>query len=223
MAEPTPGSDVPPTDVTPADDSTDGVTRRRLSSLGVVAVLGLAAGGGAAVAGNQAWVSVDAASSNQVIGGAGVPLSVVADATAPPVTALALVLLATWGVLLVTRGRFRRVVTWLGLAAALGTFGFAVVVWTTAADDVRTTLSAPDLAMSHTVWSYLGVVAALLALVASVQAVRNVARWPEMGRRYDSPAGSSGPAPAVPIENQTNLDLWRAIDEGHDPTTERNH
>ncbi|CAN5669787.1 hypothetical protein BH11ACT8_BH11ACT8_13210 [soil metagenome] len=196
----------------------------RSRRLGTVAGAGLATGALAAVAGNQAWVSVDDVGGGQVVGGSGIPLSTLADASAPPVTALALVLLATWGVVLVTRGRFRRAITWLGLLAAVGTVVFAVLVWVVAADDVRTTVSDPNLALSHTIWSYVGVVAALGAALFSVQAVRSVREWPEMGRRYDAPgAAPDAPPPDVPIEDRTNLDLWRAIDEGHDPTDQDAH
>ena len=43
--------------------------------------------------------------------------------------------------------------------------------------------------------------------------------WPEMGTRYDAP-GSAVPAPATPAEpdERTGLDLWKAMDEGRDPT-----
>jgi Tryptophan-associated transmembrane protein (Trp_oprn_chp) len=41
--------------------------------------------------------------------------------------------------------------------------------------------------------------------------------WPEMGTRYDAP-GSAPPPPVAPPEEQSNLDLWKALDEGHDPT-----
>ena len=210
-----------------AEQTEDGAARdaapvRERSSFGRAVVLGLAAGIAAAVAGNQAWVSVDKAGADQVVGGAGVQLSVLADASAPPVTAMALVLLATWGVVLVTRGRFRRVIAWLGLLAALATAGFAVLVWLVAADDVRTTLAAPDLPVSHTAWSYIGLLAGLVAVVASVAAVRGVAGWPEMGRRYDAP-GTEAVAEQVPLEERTNLDLWRSIDEGRDPTERDDH
>jgi hypothetical protein len=36
-----------------------------------------------------------------------------------------------------------------------------------------------------------------------------------MGSRYDAPG--SDPV-EVPPEEQTNLDLWKSIDEGRDPT-----
>jgi hypothetical protein len=44
-----------------------------------------------------------------------------------------------------------------------------------------------------------------------------------MGSRYDAPAGREGgrttedDAPTPP-EETSNLDLWKALDEGHDPT-----
>jgi hypothetical protein len=40
-----------------------------------------------------------------------------------------------------------------------------------------------------------------------------------MGRRYDAPAGQAPEAPAAKApEEQENLDLWKAMDEGRDPT-----
>jgi hypothetical protein len=63
------------------------------------------------------------------------------------------------------------------------------------------------------------VVASVLAFVASAACVTWVRRWPEMGTKYDNPAGAgsaegAGEAP-VPTEN---IDIWKALDEGRDPT-----
>lgn len=191
-----------------------------------VALGGLATGVLAAVAGNQAWAvaeagaatTADAALANAA-GAAGA-----IDASAPPVTALALVLLATWGVVLVSRGRARRAVTWLGLLAALGVLGFAVAAWLSTPGTLVDSGSAGDGAAARTVWAYLGVVAGLAAVLTSVLAVRSVRHWPEMGRRYDAPGDDAAPHGSdVPLEEQTNLDLWRAIDEGRDPTEESTH
>ena len=44
-------------------------------------------------------------------------------------------------------------------------------------------------------------------------------RWPEMGSRYDAPTGRPGRRP----EDLDDLDLWRAIDQGHDPTDPTDH
>jgi hypothetical protein len=40
-----------------------------------------------------------------------------------------------------------------------------------------------------------------------------VPQWPEMGRRYDAPTD----APATQ-EIESDRDLWKALDEGRDPT-----
>ena len=184
-----------------------------------VVVAGLASGGLAAIAGNQDWASIDRGGDATATAFSSVAASTL-DATAPPVTALALVLLATWGVVLVSRGRARLAVTWLGLLAALGVVGFAVAAWLATPGNLVDVRASVEVAASSTVWSYVGVLAALVASGTSVLAVRSVGRWPEMGRRYDAPGdGTAAPPPAVPLEEQTNLDLWRAIDDGRDPTT----
>jgi uncharacterized membrane protein len=184
-----------------------------------VVVAGLASGGLAAIAGNQDWASIDRGGDATATAFSSAAASTL-DATAPPVTALALVLLATWGVVLVSRGRARLAVTWLGLLAALGVVGFAVAAWLATPGNLVDVRASVEVAASRTVWSYVGVLAALVASGTSVLAVRSVGRWPEMGRRYDAPGdGTAAPPPAVPLEEQTNLDLWRAIDDGRDPTT----
>src|SRR5687768_7920756 len=87
---------------------------RRRTFVPVVGV-GLAAGTLAAVAGAQPWV-VDT-----TLPAGSDPLGLVADAGEMPLAmALSLVLLACWGVLLVTRGVARRVVAVLALLVAVG-------------------------------------------------------------------------------------------------------
>jgi uncharacterized membrane protein (TIGR02234 family) len=180
-----------------------------------VVAAGLASAALAAVAGNQEWArleggdAADAAFSSAVTA---------ADATAPPVTALALVLLATWGVVLVVRGLPRRALTWFGLVAAVGVLGFAVAAWLGTPDALAAEAVGEQVG-GRTFWAYVGVLAAVVALAASAAGVRGVRHWPEMGRRYDAPGEQpAAPAAGVPVEEQTNLDLWRAIDEGRDPT-----
>ena len=56
-------------------------------------------------------------------------------------------------------------------------------------------------------------VAAVGCVLTTLLAVRLVPAWPEMGRRYDAPPGRRAPA-----EPQGNLEIWKALDEGHDPT-----
>ncbi|MDO9455095.1 Trp biosynthesis-associated membrane protein [Nocardioides sp.] len=204
-----------------ADGEPDPQDRKPRSTFGPTVLLGLAGGTLAAVAGNQAWVSIDDGGSGDAAFAS--TASVGGDLTAPPVTATALVLLATWGVVLVTRGRVRRAVAWLGLLAGLAVVGFAVAAWAARPGEVADDLRTLDLGTGRTLWAYVGVVAGGAGLAASVIAVRGVRSWPEMGRRYDAPATSADAAVAsledgVPPEEQSSIDLWKALDEGRDPT-----
>ena len=67
---------------------------------------------------------------------------------------------------------------------------------------------------STTGWWVVASVGAVVALLGSALAVRHVRSWPEMGTRYDAPTAAAAPDPA----QMEDLDLWRAIDEGRDPT-----
>src|SRR4051812_39678214 len=87
--------------------------RRR--TFGPVVLLGLAGGTLAAVAGEKPAVSGSGAAARAISG-----RLVSFDAHMPLVTALALVVLACWGVVLVTRGRVRRGVAVLSTLAAAG-------------------------------------------------------------------------------------------------------
>ena len=80
--------------------------------------------------------------------------------------ALALVGLACWGVLLVTRGRFRRVIAWLGLLTAVGSLVTVLSAYLTTPDDVRAQfeeLSIDPPAVVSTGWFWIGAVAAVVA------------------------------------------------------------
>ena len=179
-----------------------------------VVLLGLASGVGAAVAGNQAWVVADASS-------AGTTSALVATATGasvPLATALALVVLASWGVVLVSRGRVRRAVAGLGAVAALGTLATFVVGAFSSAETLRDDFAQAGLDgvdVDHTRWFWFGLVCAVVSVAATVQAVRRTPLWPEMGTRYDAPGEQPRPEPEA---EPSSLDLWKAIDEGHDPT-----
>ncbi len=193
--------------------------RRRF---GPLLVAGLAGGGLAAVAGNQDWAVLDdgPGSASTEIASTAVASSL--SEGAPLVTALGLVVLACWGVLLVSRGRFRRAVAGLGALAAAGVLAAAVTAWLDAPSRLTEALAAygaVDVGAGRTAWSAVGVVAGVLALVAAALAVRDVRWWPEMGSRYDAPSAVPRPhhRPAE-TEETTNLDLWRAMDEGEDPT-----
>ncbi|GAA1930856.1 Trp biosynthesis-associated membrane protein [Nocardioides hwasunensis] len=199
------------------------------STFGPVVLLGLAAAGLAAVAGAKPWVAGRSGAfdttveTNQAVAST---LSASGASEAPLALALALVVLACWGVVLVSRGRFRRAVAWLALLASLG------VVATTVEGpfslpgklaDALTQMSGTDtVSTSLTPWYYAAVVGAVLCVVTTLAAVRLVRTWPEMGRKYDAPTGAQA-APdregaagsRVPTDN---IDIWKALDEGRDPT-----
>jgi uncharacterized membrane protein (TIGR02234 family) len=198
-------------------------TRRR--TFGPVVLLGLAAAGLASVAGTKPWASgssgsIDSADAVAPLGSAS-PLATAAES--PLAGALALVVLACWGVLLVTRGRFRRAIAVLALVAAVG---LAIVtvegLWSVPRRliDALSELSGTDTASAGvTGWYAVSVGAAVLCLATTLAAVRLVPSWPEMGSRYDAPAGTRAATDAAADEPPTeNIDIWKAIDEGRDPT-----
>jgi hypothetical protein len=194
------------------------VAERRRSGFAPTVLLGLAAGVGAAVGGNQVWVVADltrAEESSSLVTtfvlrseGASVPLA----------TALGLVVLACWGVVLVSRGRARRLVAGLGALAAVGTLVTYVVGALTSVQDLADDFTAaglPGVDTDLTRWFWFGLVCAVVSAAAAVLAVRLVPGWPEMGSRYDAPGEQGAAAPAA---DPSNLDLWKAIDQGDDPT-----
>ena len=183
-------------------------------SFGPTVLLGLASTALAAVASGKDWAraSGDAA-------GVAVEAAVKGSQSAPLAIALSLVALAAWGVVLVTRGRVRQAVAVLGGLASAGVLAAALTSLGTLRDDAGLALAgrgatgAP--ASTHvTAWYVVTVVAAALALLTFAVAVRRAPGWPAMGSRYDAP----GARAARTDEPVTDQDLWRALDDGHDPT-----
>lgn len=179
-----------------------------------VVLLGVAATGLSALTGDKPWAAPEARAGSALVerSGGHVPLA----------GALGLVGLAVWGVLLVTRGRARRVVAGLGVLVAVGLVATAVGGRASALRSARSAtmnLSSTPVAAHTTAWWYAALVSAVLALLAAVLAVRQVRAWPEMGTRYDAPGAATTSDPA----QLEDLDLWRAIDEGRDPTAEDDH
>ena len=196
--------------------------RGRRGTFGPVTLLGLLAGTVTAVAGNNTWAVGDGAGSSSAGAGLSSQLALTVDAgKMPACTALALVVLACWGVVLVTRGRVRRAVAAVGALAAVGTLVSVIVGWSAVQDSIRANFAAVGLdhaQVSHTAWFWAAAVGSGLCVLASGAAVALTPDWPEMGSRYDAP-GAQEPAPVVEPGEQSSLDLWRAMDEGRDPTT----
>ena len=181
-----------------------------------VLLLGLGSATLCAVAGTKAWATVAESKSYVMAPGAD---ALYADAGQMPLAgALSLVVLAAWGVVLVTRGRVRRVVAVVGAVAAVGVLATVVAGWSSTRDDVVDALQITDASVTTTLtgWYWAAAVSSVVSVVATVLAVRYVPHWPAMGSRYDAPAAR--PAPTVDPEEAGDGGLWRAIDEGHDPT-----
>ena len=180
---------------------------------GPAVLAGLGAGALAAVASARPWVST--------AGGGSADLLARLDGLgeAPLASAVSLVLLAAWGVLLVTRGRARRLAAAVALAAGaglLGTLGWAarVLPGRVAAGVAESGLPAEP---ALTGWFWVALAAAAAGLPAAVVAVLRAPGWPQMGTRYDAPSGRPEP-PDPGDEPSSSLDYWRALDDGRDPT-----
>jgi hypothetical protein len=177
-------------------------------TFGPIVLTGLAGAGLAAFAGGRAWAAPDTTSGTAALvdrSGGHVPLA----------AALGLVALACWGVLLVTRKVVRRVVAALGVLVSAGLLVTSVLGRSSAlssARDATVNLGVTGVGVHTTAWWWVGLLVSLVALAAALLAVRHCPAWPEMGSRYDAPV--SRPA----AEEMSEVDLWRALDQGRDPT-----
>lgn len=146
---------------------------------------------------------------------------------APLAGALGLVLLAAFGAVLATRNWARRAVGSVIVAAALVVL-VAAIFPAESAPLLQDRLAAKGwsapapYASSTQVWRWLVAVGGAGCLVSGLLVVRRSGSWPSMGRRYDAPQAAPAPTAGV-AEGSADADLdeqtlWRALDEGRDPT-----
>jgi uncharacterized membrane protein (TIGR02234 family) len=189
-----------------------------------VVLAGLVSAALAAVAGTKAWVTGESGGVESSEGGAmSSVLSFDSVAESPLAAALSLVLLACWGVVLVTRGRFRHAMTVLALVTAVGLTAATVAAFFNLPDVLAASLlevsGVDTVSTGFTAWYPLALVAALASVGATLAAARLVGSWPEMGTKYDAPADAqAGGDAAVRGTPTENIDIWKALDEGRDPT-----
>jgi uncharacterized membrane protein (TIGR02234 family) len=185
-------------------------------TFGPVVGLGLASGILTAVASSKTWLDYDDAATRARLD----PLLGDTEwGQMPLAAALSLVVLACWGVILVTRGRVRRVVAVLAGMASIGVLAAVVYAWFLLPDqrpEILGVSGANTSGLAWTAWYWAAAVGAALSLAATTLAVRWAPAWPEMGRRYDAPGATQG-SETTP-EEPSSLDLWKSIDEGRDPT-----
>ena len=182
---------------------------------GPVVLLGLASAGLATVAAGRTWATATPVADGG--GFEGMPAATVTGAdVAPLALPLGLVALAAWGAILVLRRRGRRVVSVLGLLATAGAAVTAAMLAHTAPDVARRDLGDVSAELSTTAWPFVTIGAALVAAVAFALAWRAAPTGPEMSSRDDAPAGSEPDATADASDDTRGL--WKALDEGHDPT-----
>ena len=180
-----------------------------MRSFGPTLTAGLAGAALAAWAGSNEWVKVTA------------PGPMPADLNdSPATTGLALVALAAWGVVLVTRGFVRRLVAALAGLAGIGViitfFGHAGVDALGRA--VQSEVVWGETQHATTPWPYLALLGAVVTVAAAAAGVLLAPSWPEMGRKYDAPAAAK--PEQKPLEEQSTIDVWKSLDEGRDPTTD---
>ena len=181
-------------------------------------VLGtLAAGGVAVFAASRTWAHATVTAD----GVPSAPIDVSGTDAVGIVSALALVVVAAALAVLAASARVRRGVGALVVLVSV----IAVVVIITAAgaldDAVASAVhdspafignNTPD-EVSHGVWRWVCLVAFLAAASVGVVIARFGAYWPTMGRKYDAPAAHT------PVETiETEADIWKALDDGRDPT-----
>ena len=182
----------------------------RARSFGPTVLLGLAGAALTAVSATRDWATAAGSAA-----GVDVSASAKGSSSAPLAVALALVALAAWGVVLVLRGRARQVAALVGAAASAGVLASVLSAMGRARDDaVRAVVArggtADGSTSSLTAWYVVCGVAAGLTLVGFAVAVAVAHRWPAMGSRYDAPGAAPGPV--------AEQDMWRALDDGRDPT-----
>lgn len=201
-------------------------------SFGPLLLLGLGSAALAAVAANRPWTEAfrpggsAEGSDGQVLEFPAIDYDALVK-DAPLAGALALVALAAWGVLLVTRGRVRRVFAAVAAVAAAGLVVATVDAYSALKDAVYADLTDAGItgealerskaSIHMNDWWPTALAAGVLLLVASLLAVWLTPAWPEMGSRYDAPSGAAGTAEGG-VEELSNIDIWKSLDAGQDPT-----
>lgn len=187
-----------------------------------VVLLTLAAGGAAFFMAGRTWTGVDIAANGLPADFVAVNGSVTVSGSAaePLVPALALVVVASALAVLAASARVRIGVGVLLLVTAVAAIVIVLTGGSALDDAVRRAVedspaftggSVPD-GRDDTAWPFATIGAFAVAAVCGLLVLRLGPSWPTMGRRFEAP----GARAERPVE--TEADMWKALDEGHDPT-----
>ncbi|MET0766377.1 MAG: Trp biosynthesis-associated membrane protein [Aeromicrobium sp.] len=177
----------------------------------------LAVGGLAFFAVARHWASVRIATD-------GLPsdsVSVTGADAYPLASALALVVVTSALAILASSPRIRRgvgvliVLVSIGAVVAIldGRDGLQDALRSAAEESPAYTGGDATGGATYTAWNLVAVVAFVLSALLGAVTARFGHTWPTMSSRYDAPAAR----PAAERE-ATDADMWKAMDEGHDPT-----
>ncbi len=184
----------------------------------VPSVLGtLAIGGLAFLAASRTW----AAATIQAKGLPPAALKVSGSDAVPLVPALALVVVAAALAVLAASARVRRVVGVLVIVVAV--IAIVAILRASGAIDAAVVSAVHDSPafigsnmprdVSHGAWRWIALLAFAFAAVIGSVIARFGADWPTMGRKYEAPT-----AHTIGAEDESESDIWKALDEGRDPT-----
>jgi uncharacterized membrane protein (TIGR02234 family) len=201
-----------------ADSTTVATRRRRL--YGPIVLGLLAAGAMALFAVTRAWATA-------TVRTPGVPIDEVqasgADA-APVLVALAIVVIAAALAVVASGGWFRQLVGLTIATVAAWAAVRALSVDIAGAPMARALLDSPaNLGATRVVpdvssWPVVAGIAFAIAAALGLLVIAFGRQWPRMGSRYDRPSAAASMAPSGSSPDLDDADVWRALDDGHDPT-----
>lgn len=177
-------------------------------------------------AASRTWASVEVAPEGMTAE----TVSVTGSTAVPLVAAMAFVVMAGSVAVVASSGWLRR---GIGVLVALAA---AVAVYTAATageavDDAlgEAVASSPSMTAGQgqqdalvadadaTWWRWVSLGGAVVAVGVGCTVVARGGRWPRMGQRYEAP-GATRRDTERPVEDRDVGDLWKALDEGEDPT-----
>ena len=196
-------------------------------SYGIAVIAGIAAGAVMIWAASRTWASVEVAPSGMTSDDVGVTGST----ALPVVGAMAFVVMAGSIAVIASGGWLRRAVG-VVIVLAAGSALVASVIAGSAIDDAlhEAVVSSTSMtggeqqadgyvaAADNSIWRWIAAASSAIAVAVGCLVVAYAPRWPRMGKRYEAPGARTPVADTTEPEDRDVADLWKALDEGDDPT-----